>query len=517
MAVGVDSASAYYRTPATPQPGATGTFAIWIKPAGWASGSGHHLLPVSWGTYDSGDYNIFGFQRYTDNNVYLGYEGSAGHGGDQRLILSDVGLFSDGVWCHNLFTWDDAANDQRYYVNGVEKGSRVTALVSQTLIGSHTFGGSWEGLPINDLGSYYAEFGQWNRVLTVGERATLAAGFSPRCLPRGLIAFVPLVRNTTTVQDYVGGRVYSATGIPTYQAHPRVFYPFSSRPITARIVSQAGQAYNTYKKELLSGATDTDSGDVRALLVLNTYAFDADHATLSAIASHFATADRIALSGRTVAVDHGTNRANLTANDITFTNVAASQAVGGMLVYRHVSAVDDAQNIPLLYYPLILAATTGSNVVVACPTWLSLALGQRTYNAWRGMLLDGTAGLLSATYKAMLVTTGYTFNPDETSLTTAAASEALMAGETTRIILANRVVDQSDVMNLGLFSADDPVFSSVTTGQNIAGIVVYQDNGADSANVPAFFLAFSWTSDGGDLEVDLLTITDGGALTAGTF
>ena len=80
-------------------------------------------------------------------------------------------------------------------------------------------GSSWTA----DLGidGRLAELGWWNRVLDAGEIASLAAGFSPRCMPRGLKWAPDMVRPVT---DPVTGQVGTLSGTSVL-AHPAVFRP----------------------------------------------------------------------------------------------------------------------------------------------------------------------------------------------------------------------------------------------------------------------------------------------------
>lgn len=200
----------------------------------WSSGDSAIHQFWGFGTYDGLDYRLFGFQKYSDNSIYLGWEGDAGHGGDQRITLADTGIFVSGTWANHIITWDDAGDVEKYYVDNIEKGSRTSTLTTQTLLGSETIGNVYEGLGAGSTAdAIFAELARWDRVITEDERASLQAGFSPLCLINGLKQFIPLMGRESPEPDYVAGKTYTLTGTPSHSEHPRIIYPGAPHVIEA--------------------------------------------------------------------------------------------------------------------------------------------------------------------------------------------------------------------------------------------------------------------------------------------
>src|SRR5208337_3461536 len=129
-----------------------GSISIWIKPSGWSSGDG--TVHVFWFFTASSDRPSF--QHYNDNTLVIGWDSGSG-----RIIISDSGLFSDGVWAHWLFTWDSSGG-QVLYRNGVSVGSNAntsfTNAASQFTVGNYpTAVGSNFG-----SNAYLADFAYWS-------------------------------------------------------------------------------------------------------------------------------------------------------------------------------------------------------------------------------------------------------------------------------------------------------------------------------------------------------------------
>src|SRR5215831_18728179 len=93
-------------------PGASGSVFVKIRPSGWGAGTGTDHVFWMYGFGNPGTTGaLLGFQRYSDFKVYVGFTGDGGHGGEQRIIISDAGSFTDGVWTNHVFTWDSVAGE----------------------------------------------------------------------------------------------------------------------------------------------------------------------------------------------------------------------------------------------------------------------------------------------------------------------------------------------------------------------------------------------------------------------
>ena len=124
----------------------------------------------------------------------------------------------DGAFRSVVVTWDGSASPKTVaYVNGV----------SQTIsgpTGTHTVIGTPTAFALASPAGYrwngrIADFGIYNRVLTAAEAAQHAAGVSCLQNPRGLICYVPGIRD---VQDVVGGKTGTKTGTAV-ATHPRIY------------------------------------------------------------------------------------------------------------------------------------------------------------------------------------------------------------------------------------------------------------------------------------------------------
>lgn len=116
-----------------------------------------------------------------------------------------------------------------------------------------------------------------------------------------------------------------------------------------------------------------------------------------------------------------------------------------------------------------------------------------------------------STYRAMLLLSTYTFNPDHDYVSDVVAYEA--AGGT-RQTLASRVVTIDDSLNSAVFDFDDVTFPTVTTGQTLGGMIVYRYVTGDSDSVLVGWYPFTLATDGTNVTVTLPAPASGGGLQA---
>ena len=161
----------------------------------------------------------------------------------------DIAVPSTGAWINLIFTMAGSADTDNpiVYYDGV----------SQTVTESTTPSGSYDSSSAallignraeNDraMDGALAEIGRWNRVLTAGEIATLAKGFSPLFITNGLIQYIPLIGKNSPETDYKAGTTGTVTGAVA-DPHPRIIYPSSSQ--IRRFTTAAGAA--TAVKDLI--------------------------------------------------------------------------------------------------------------------------------------------------------------------------------------------------------------------------------------------------------------------------
>ena len=116
----------------------------------------------------------------------------------------------------------------------------------------------------------------------------------------------------------------------------------------------ASLVYTPAKEQLMKATLDLDGSDIRVLLVMtNTTAdTDQDAGTISAIGTldeyDGANYARKALASEAVNRDDPNNRAEFTADPVTWTALGAgTRQAGGMVIYRHVT--DDTDSVPIAY------------------------------------------------------------------------------------------------------------------------------------------------------------------------
>lgn len=144
---------------------ASGSIGLWLKPNFNSGDSAKHNF---WVFAANNTTSVPGFQKFSDNNVYVGFEDPGQ--GDQRIVIADTGLFVSGTWAYWLFTW--TAGAQVIYKNGVSVGTAGLVPVST---GGLTIGNYQ--IPAENSASDYAELAYWSgAVLSAGERTALLNG-----------------------------------------------------------------------------------------------------------------------------------------------------------------------------------------------------------------------------------------------------------------------------------------------------------------------------------------------------
>jgi hypothetical protein len=130
---------------------------------------------------------------------------------------------SNTTWLHVAGVWQHGS--RALYVNGTEEFSQASnvsldpAKATEFYIGQDHSGKWWKG--------GIAEAAAYSVVLTAGEIAMLAAGFSPLMVrPESLIGYWPLGgAYSNDNMDIVGGNTLTTNGGPIAEPHPRIIYP----------------------------------------------------------------------------------------------------------------------------------------------------------------------------------------------------------------------------------------------------------------------------------------------------
>lgn len=162
---------------------------------------------------DAGTLNAVGLLRVeTQSNMYCLWRNN--DAGVTRFPFT-----FDGAMCSVICTYDGGAGTKAAaYVDGVSK--TIMSQPTNTTLGTgHTISHFGARTGANGMNGRLAEAAIYNRVLSPGEIAMHAAGYSCKHFPRGLIFYAPLIRE---VHDIVGGLTGTITGT-TVSAHPRIY------------------------------------------------------------------------------------------------------------------------------------------------------------------------------------------------------------------------------------------------------------------------------------------------------
>lgn len=199
--------------------------------------------------YDSSSYSVAGWCNpdNTDNygsfyhkgsdypNRHHNLEFNSGWGGFVFVIANGSGVYgawsidhnpSLDTWTHYCVTMNDSSgsNDPVIYENGSPQATSERSAPSGTPVRtSNKFAvANYYDTP-SDTGNFVGrscEFGYWNRILTAGEAAALAKGYSPLFFPNGLIGYFPMLRNNIAIK----GSYINESGSAQFE-HPRIIYP----------------------------------------------------------------------------------------------------------------------------------------------------------------------------------------------------------------------------------------------------------------------------------------------------
>lgn len=164
---------------------------------------------------------------------------------------SNTGAIAEDTLYHGLVTFDNTALNANIYINGTELTYATNTAGVGTLVddsGNDLFIGD-RGDVIRNFDGLLAEVGIWNRILTAGEIASLAAGFAPIFYRNGLRFYCPIIGNNSPENDLIGGIAGTVTG-STKVAHPRIIYP-SMAQIRRFTTAVAAAAANVSWRSLL--------------------------------------------------------------------------------------------------------------------------------------------------------------------------------------------------------------------------------------------------------------------------
>lgn len=134
-------------------------------------------------------------------------------------------------------------------------------------------------------------------------------------------------------------------------------------------------------------------------------------------------------------------------------------------------------------------------------------MAELTYNAAALAFMRGDIDMNAPDDFRILLLTTDAENPDHATVAAIIAAGAVEATHTNyaRHSVAGDATAQDDTNDRAEYDATDPVFSSIGAGADIVAAVLYQHNGADSANIPIahYDTNFPVTPNGSDITLTI--------------
>lgn len=211
----------------------SGTIAMWYYP--------------NWAVTDSAVHSFFEWQasssdwlillKFSDNVWYFGHNNG---GSTVRIVQSGSDSnHTQSDWNSIIYTWNDTANQQFFYINGTQIGTQTGSFtVSTAVTASFACGiGNYVSVQSYNFDGRIAEFAMWDRVLSSDERAYYDAGNSPTLVGSEDISDAVCYAKMTTGIEHIE-RVYPFSIANTADAtHPTISYPSAGGSGGGRLVN----------------------------------------------------------------------------------------------------------------------------------------------------------------------------------------------------------------------------------------------------------------------------------------
>jgi hypothetical protein len=134
------------------------------------------------------------------------------------------------------------------------------------------------------------------------------------------------------------------------------------------------------------------------------------------------------------------------------------------------------------------------------------------YNEAKKQILEGTILWTSQTFKAMLVTSAYTANPDHTAVSSASSAELSGSGYVDgfagagRVTLTGNAIVKDNATDRAYIDCDNPAWVGIDAGV-LAALVIIQEvtNDADSKLIAYLQLSTPITTAGFDITIKIPT------------
>lgn len=126
----------------------------------------------------------------------------------------------------------------------------------------------------------------------------------------------------------------------------------------------ANLVYNVAKERFAAGNLDWDADTIKVMLVNSSYAVDADHNTVSQVTNELAGTGyvRKTLANKVVTKNTTLDRAELDADDVTWTGISAGTAAAA-IVYEDLGGADSG-NYLIGFVDIADTVTNGSDFTI---------------------------------------------------------------------------------------------------------------------------------------------------------
>lgn len=303
-------------------PPAQGTISIWIRP-NWNGGDS--TTHEFWQFATSGPSDRPSFQKFSDNNIYAGFNGSGL--GEQRIIIPGSSLFTLGVWANWVFTYSSAGCV--LYKNGVSVGTK--GAITIPALGTSYQLGRLPGSSAN-CNSGLAEFALWNTIFSANEALALSRGISPLILrPSSLLLYLPIFGLGSGEPDWGPSHYAQSLSGTTFQTHAPVSLYVPPTPTNGTVLIIITAAIAAYQQSDY-GAVSLSEAIATALVAYqqsNSISLSISELMTAAIAAYQQT-DRSAVSltqvmAGTIAAYQGPDFSSLSLTQVIAATLTAAQ------------------------------------------------------------------------------------------------------------------------------------------------------------------------------------------------
>lgn len=134
-----------------------------------------------------------------------------------------------------------------------------------------------------------------------------------------------------------------------------------------------------------------------------------------------------------------------------------------------------------------------------------------TYNEGIESIIDRNIDFIADTIKAILLSSTYTANKDDSFIDAGGASDMVDARIGTDQTLGTKVTGKDTTSDFAYLDAADSTWTAVAGGSTVVGVGVYKDTGTPTTSKVICYLDVTDTAtNGGDITVQYATPANGG-------